>query len=159
MLVFCDSGRIGFAEAVALRPMHVAWGTGDGLWTVPPAGNASATELLNEIGRRQVSEVGFVNPDAGGDIVLANGTFAASLVPTRHLYVRCDFDYTDAASSVIREVGLVVGSVMVGGLPGTQRYFTETNIANAGRLMAFQNIAPIARSTGSREHFEFVISF
>lgn len=159
MPILTKSGRVVIAESIALRPIHLAWGTGDGAWTTPPAEDADAEIVLNEIGRRQATEVSYVVPDVDGDIILPTGTFSRSDDPTNHLFVVTNFEFEDAPSSIIRNVGIFVGSTMVGGLPGGQRYFEPAEVATPGRLMHLENIAPIYRSPAIRENFQIVISF
>lgn len=159
MPILTNSGRVVIAESIAARPVHLAWGSGNGSWVTPPSEDSNATALLNEIGRREATEVGYAVPDAGGDIILPTGTFSRSLTPTNHLLVVTNFDFADAQSSVIREVAIFVGSTMVGGLPIGQKYFVPAEVATPGRLMHIENIAPIFRSPAIRENFEIVITF
>lgn len=159
MPILTSTGRVVIAESISLRPIHLAWGLGDGAWTSPPAEALGATALINEIGRRKVTEVGFVVPDIAGEIVLPTGTFTRSLTPTNHLYCRTEFDFADASSSVIREIGLFVGTTVVGGLPPGQNYFTPAQIATPGKILHLENLAPIYRSSAIRPSFEVVITF
>lgn len=159
MPILTQSGRIVIAESIAGRPIHLAWGTGDGTWTTPPSESSAAVALLNEIGRRTATEVGFATPNPDGEIVLPTGNFSRSLTPTNHLLVNVNFDFSDAPSAQIREVGLFVGSTMKPGLPSGQRYFLPSDIATPGRLLHLENLAPIFRSPAVREYFSFVITF
>lgn len=159
MPILTKSGRIVIAESIAARSLHLAWGTGDGAWTTPPAENPDATALQAEIGRRLPTEVAFVLPDGTGDIVLPSGTFKRSATPTKNLYVRTGFDFAEASSSVIREIGLFSGSTTDTGLPPGQQYFTPGQVTSPGRLLHLENLAPIFRSPAIRESFEIVVSF
>lgn len=160
MPILTKSGRVVIAESIAQRAIHLAWGTGDGVWTTtPPSENPDATALQAEVGRRVATEVAYVNPDAGGDIVLPTGTFSRSVTPTRNLYVRTAFDFAEASSSAIREIGIFVGTVTNVGLPPGQQYFTPGQITNPGRLLHLENKAAIYRSPAIRESFEVVITF
>src|SRR6476659_5814698 len=100
MPILTKSGRVVIAESIQLRPVHIAWGTGDNAWTTPPAENANAVALLNEVGRR-VAVASFVTPDVNGDIVLPEGSFVLSATPTNYLYVKTKFTFADASSDVI----------------------------------------------------------
>lgn len=109
-----EQGRIAMAVAIAARPLHIAWGLGDEAWdSMDPLEWPSlvkATALVNEVGRRKPSVVGFVTPDDNGSIVVPvekrvteEGTvevvtkrYAYSAEPTAYLYLRADFDYSDA---------------------------------------------------------------
>ena len=159
MPVLTKSGRVVIAESIAARPLHLAWGVGDGAWLTPPSESVAATALIGEIGRRAVSEVAYVVPDNNGEIVIPTGRFSRSVVPTSNLYLRFSFDFNDAPSAVIREIGVFVGSVPVAGLPPGQAYFTPDQIATPGRMLNLENIAPLYRSPVIRESNEVVISF
>lgn len=159
MTILVQSGRVAIAESLAARPLHVAWGAGDGAWLTPPSEDGSATSLLSEIGRRQVGSVLYVLPDVAGLIVLSNGSFTQSATPTKYLYLRTEFDFLEAQSAVIREIAVFVGSTTVGGLPAGQRYFVPAEVATPGRMLSMQNIVPIYRSPAIRENFEIVIQF
>lgn len=153
------SGRVAIAESIKARAIHLAWGSGDDLWSSPPDVNVEATSLLNEVGRRTPDEVSFVTPDPLGPIVVSHGKFSLSLTPTRHLYVRVAFDAADAPTAAIRELGLFVGSVMLPGLPGTQKYFTPSQVQDPGRLFHLEHRAPIYRFPNIRESFDIVVTF
>lgn len=160
MPILTKSGRVVIAESIQSRPVHFAWGSGDGVWTTTvPAEDPDATALQNEIGRRTADEVSFVVPDAGGSIVLPTGNFSASPTTTRYLYCKTKFLFGDASSSVIRELAIFVGSTMVGGLPGGQRYFVPAEVASPGRMLHLENFQPIYRSPAIEENFEVVITF
>lgn len=159
MPILTRSGRVVIAESIASRPLHLAWGLGDGAWSSPPAESLDATELTDEVGRRTVTEVGFVVPDNAGDIVLPTGTFSRSVTPTNHLYCRTAFDFADASSAVIREIGLFSGTTVVDGLPPGKNYFLPSEIDNPGRLLHLENMVPIYRSPAIRPSFEIVITF
>lgn len=160
MSILTQSGRVAIAESLALRPVHVAWGTGDANWTTPPTEPAGATALLNEIGRRIATEVGYVTPSQTGEITLPNGDrYTRSVNPTNNLLVVCNFDFTDAQSAQIREIGIFVGTQVNTGLPAGQQYFTPSQIANQGRLIHLEYIAPIFRSPAVREYITTVITF
>lgn len=154
------AGRIAIAETLFSQPLHLAWGTGDGVWTstVPPV-SGTETALRAEIGRRQATQVQYVVPDAVGSIVLPEGRFSPSSTPTRSLYIRTDFDFSEATGAAIREVGLFVRTVIQAGLPAGQRYFTPSQVTNPGRLLHLKNFQPIYRFPNNRERFEIVMTF
>lgn len=159
MSIVTRSGRSVIAESIALRSIHVAWGTGDGAWVTPPAEASTATALQAEIGRRTATQVAYVVEDEAGDIVLPAGRFSISATPTNMLYVTAQFDFNDAYSSVIRELGIFVGTQVQAGLPAGQRYFTPDQIASPGKLLHLENVAPIYRSPAIRELIRTVIAF
>lgn len=141
--------------------IHVAWGFGDPSWgDSPPAEDASATALENEVGRREVSQVAYAVPDGGGSIVVPNGTYAISPTPTKYLYIKAVFDYADASDQVIREVAIFVNTVRNGGVPIGQQYLIPSEIADPGIMYSLRHESPaLVRSPLSREQFEFVLTF
>ncbi len=159
MAILTQSGRIVLAESVAARALHLAWGTGDGAWTIAPPENPASVALQAEVGRRQITAVGYAVPDPAGLIVLDSGNFSVSVTPTKYLYIQTQFDFLDAQSTVIREIAVFAGSTTVAGLPAGQRYFVPAEIATTGRMLHTQNLVPIFRSPAIRENFEIVIEF
>lgn len=159
MPILTKSGQIVLAESISARPLHLAWGSGDGSWTTPLAESNNSTTLLAEIGRREIVEKGYAVPNVAGSIITPNGNFNASDVPTRYLYLRVVFDYLDAIGSTIREVAVFAGSTFIPGLPGGQRYFIPSEISTPGRMLHIEHLIPISRSPTARENFEFVIEF
>lgn len=159
MAVLNTSGRVAVAEALSVRPMHLAWGTGDPAWDeTPVAESLDATGLTNELGRVQASVVGFAEPDEVGEILVPTGRFTASNTPTNHLYLRFDFDFSDAADQVIREAGVFLDSTIVNGLPPGQRYFVPAEVSSPGRLLAIEHFAGVVRSPLVRQQFEMVLT-
>lgn len=159
MPILTKSGRVVIAESIAIRPLHLAWGSGDGAWTTPPSENINAEALISEVGRRTVSETAYVIADAAGDIVLPTGRFTRSSTATNNLYLRTAFDFADGSGLVIREIGIFVGSTTDPALPSGQRYFTPSQLATSGRMLHVENLVPIYRSPAIRESFEVVITF
>ncbi len=159
MPILTKSGRVVIAESVKLRPIHIAWGTGDGAWLTAPSEDPNATVLLDEVARRTANSVEFVVPDEAGAIVLPTGSFTISPTPTNSLLITTNFDFLDAQSTVIREYGVFVGTELIGGLPGGQRYFLPAEVADPGRLLYLENLVPIYRSPAIRESFQVVITF
>lgn len=159
MAILTKSGRIVIAESIAARPIHLAWGTGDGAWTIPPSESADATALLHEVGRRVAAEVAFVLPDDAGEIVLPAGSFTRSVSPTNHLYIRSKFTFTEAPSTVIREIAVFVGTTVNSSLPSGQQYFVPADIVSQGRMLHTENLTPIYRSIATEETFEVILAF
>lgn len=160
MAILTKAGRTAIAEAMKAEALHLAWGPGDGTWTSAPAEDANATALTGEIGRRLVTSVEYVVPDSAGDIEIAGvGLFSLSVTPTNRLLVTTQFDFADAPTAVIRQIGLFVGTVTDSGLPAGQRYFAPGDITSPGRLLQLENRSPIYRSSGTRERFEILLAF
>jgi len=159
MPILAKSGRVVIAESIKARPVHVAWGSGDGAWIEPPSEDVDATALVNEIGRRLADVVSYVVPDEDGLIELSTGRFSLSEAPTNHLYIQVKFTFGDEPSGVIREIAAIVGTVTDPALPAGQRYFTPAQVVEPGRLMHLENLPPIFRSSAIEETFQIVITF
>lgn len=168
-----NTGRAAIAKAIASRPLHLAWGSGDAAWDDPETGIPSmvkATALVNELGRRTPATVGFVEPDDAGDIVIPVGYGAGDTVqearyrqvtpgPTRYLFVRVNYNFAEASNAIIREMGLFMDTVVKADLPPGQRYFKPDELEDSGLLLAAQIITPpINRSPSVRQSIEFVIA-
>ena len=110
-------------------------------------------------GRRVVDEVHFVTADAQGEIVVPTGRYRLVTEPTNHLFIRVRFDFEDAATSVVREQGLFVGTQTDSALPIGQKFFIPAQITDPGILLVLQNSVPIVRQPSTRETFEFVVTF
>ena len=159
MATLTHSGRAALAAALASQTLHFAWGTGDAAWdTTPVPEPIDATALVNEVGRRLVTQVQFVTEDPTGEIIVPTGRYTVSAAPTRHLLFRIAYDFGDAPASVIREVALFAGTEVQAGLPAGQRYFEPGQIVAPGTLVALERITPIHRSPATRETFEHVIT-
>lgn len=159
MATLTHSGRAALAAALASQTLHFAWGTGDVAWdTTPVPEPIDATALVNEVGRRLVTQVQFVTEDPTGEIIVPTGRYTVSATPTRHLLFRIAYDFGDAPASVIREVALFAGTEVQAGLPAGQRYLEPGQIVAPGTLVALERITPINRSPATRETFEHVIT-
>ena len=161
MAVLQDAGRTALAIAVASQPIHLAWGHGDAAWDAAPAPEPSnATALVAEVGRRLATFVGYCEPDPAGEIELPGGSkFTVVPGPTRFVYVRFVFNFEDAAGETLRELGVFLGAVPVGGLPAGQRYFTAAQVAQPGRLYTLERIPKLTRNGAVRQTFEYVLPF
>lgn len=167
-----NSGRAAIAQAILARPLAFGWGIGDPVWDEMTDDELPSlverTGLFNEIGRRLVTSASFAIPDDNGGIVVPVGTmpdgtveearYASSLEPTPYLYLRCNYDFGDAANTEIREIGVFMDTELADGLPPGQRYFTPAEIKNPGRLLAMQILRPrILRNPSVRQSIEFVL--
>lgn len=165
------TGRAAIAKALSARDIFLAWGTGEEAWDAEDAALPSlvnATAISGEVGRRKATSVGFVTPDEGGDIVIptasatdgtvVNARYKTSEEPTPYLYIRVNFNFEDASTAIIREIGIFLDSVPADGLPEGQQYFTVDQISDPGLLLAAQIITPsIQRSPNVRQAVEFVL--
>lgn len=159
MPILTASGRVVIAESIEARPIHLAWGTGDGAWTTPPSENSAQTALRAEIGRLKATEVAYVVLNPAGDINTPTGIYSRSVTPTNNMLLGFNFDFANASSSVIREIGVFVGSTTNPALPSGQQYFVPADIVMTGRLLHLENIAPIFRSPAIKENFQIVVTF
>lgn len=160
MAILTNSGRAAAAMAVKAQPIHMAWGGGDPEWDdVPVPEPATATALLNEYGRRRATQVLYCLPDAQGELVVPTGRFTASATPTKYLYMRFAFDFTDAQASTIRELAVFIGTIAKVSVPAGQEYLVPSEIEDSGLMLALEHIPKLVRSANVRQQFEFVIQF
>lgn len=159
MAILTFSGRAALAKAVAAKPIHLAWGAGAASWdTTPVPEDVSATALVAEIGRREVTAWQYCVPDDNGTIVVPTGKFSPSATPTNHLYLRFNFDFNDAAADTIREVAVFSDSKMVAGLPAGQKYFAPAEVQDPGIMLVVERFPKFNRSNAVRQSFEFVVT-
>lgn len=158
MAILTNSGRTALAAAIVAKPIHMAWGSGDAAWDATPvAVTTSATALVSEIGRRAATIIDYCTPQVDGELIVPTGTFTVSVVPTRFIYLRFNFDFVDSPVASIREVAVYSDTMLVGGLPVGQRYFSPGEISAQGILMVVERITKFERSPSVRQSFEFVI--
>lgn len=124
-----------------------------------PPESIAQTALLREVGRRVVDEAHFVAADPEGEIVVPTGRYRLVTEPRNHLFIRVRFDFEDAATSIVREQGLFVGTQIDPELPVGQKFFIPAQITDPGILLVLQNSVPIVRQPSTRETFEFVVTF
>jgi len=160
MAILTNSGRAAVSEVLMDQPLHLAWGSGDAAWDTEPVSEPlTALALEAEIGRRTATQVQYCRPDADGEIVVPNGQFAISAEPTNFLFLRFTFDFADAATATIRELGVFVGTTIKSTVPANQQYFLPADIESPGRLMLLERIPKLDRSPEIRQQFEFVVQF
>jgi hypothetical protein len=160
MAVLTDSGRAAIATSVKDLEIHLAWGSGSAGWDTTPVGESvSATSLLNEVGRRKVSQTMYCVPDDAGGLVVPDGTFSPSSTPTKYLYMRFAFDFADSPTAIIREVGVFLRTTPKVSVPSGQAYLLPSEVLSPGQLLVVQHIAKIERNAAIRQQFEFVIEF
>lgn len=152
MATLTQSGRAAIAASIKQQAIHLAWGIGE-------ADDVNANALLNEVGRRTADEVLFCVGDENGDLITPTGRFKSSTVPTNNLFLRFTFDFDNGSSYVIRELGVMVGTVIKQDLPIGQRYFEPADIDDCGILLVLEHTVPLIRTAATRETFSFVITF
>ena len=106
----------------------------DYTYATPPE-PITASTLLHEVGRRTADEVLFCVGDEDGDLITPTGRFKASSTPTNNLFLRFTFDFDNASNQIIRELGVMVGTLTKPDLPPGQRYFAQTYIDESGILL------------------------
>lgn len=161
MAIFVNKGRSLVAQIMSQQTLHMAWGRGLTSWDAnTPSESLSAVSLTDEFGRRKVTQTNFVTPDEqNGAILVPQGRFSISPTPTKYLYVLFSFDFLDAPTEIIREVGVFVGTTVKAGVPASKAYLLPSEIENAGTLLTLEHIPRIDRSNTVRQQFEFVIQF
>ena len=161
MAVLQDKGRTALARAIAAQSIYLAWGRGLNAWDdAPEPEPTTAFGLVNEIGRRLVSSIQYVQPDGGGPIELPDGSrYSTSAQPTKWLHVQWTFDFADAAGEQVRELGIFVGGTVIAGLPPGQRYFPAAQVATPGDLYCLERIPVFTRNPGVRQVQEYVLPF
>lgn len=160
MAILTNSGRIAIAKAVMEQEIHLAWGSGDPDWDdTPVAPDVTNTELVNEIGRRRVTQALYCLPDPLGELVVPEGRFTQSLVPTNYIYTRFTFDFSDAPTSEIREVAVFLGTERAVGVPLGKDYLEPAEVADPGQMLEIERVPKITRSALVRQQFEFVTRF
>ncbi|MDA1840337.1 hypothetical protein PDJ96_27040, partial [Bacillus cereus group sp. BY17LC] len=119
MAVLQQAGRIALAKAVAAQTIHIAWGRGLPAWDAAPEPEPiTANALVDEIGRRLVTEVRFARPDDNGEIELPSGArYSVSDTPTTFVYLRAAFGFDDAKGEDVREMGVFFGTQVATDVP------------------------------------------
>lgn len=160
MAILTDSGRSAVATAILAQPIHLAWGNGDIAWDATPAPETPATsQLLAEVGRRKVTQALYCKPDPAGELVVTEGRFTVSNTPTKYLYLRFAFDFTDASDQTIRELAVFIGTIAKSTVPLGQDYLLPSDIEDHGQLLVLEHIQKLVRSPQIRQQFEFVVQF
>lgn len=124
-----------------------------------PAEPSTANSLLHEVGRRTADEVLFCTKNEAGELITPTGRFKAATMPTNNLFLRFTFDFDNAATQVIRELGVMVSSKTKADLPVGQRYFEPQHITDSGILLILEHTVPLIRTAATRETFSFVVTF
>ena len=158
MAILTFSGRTAMAVSLRVRPIHLAWGSGNAAWdTTPVAETPEDTTLVAEVGRRKATFVEYLTPDENGGILLGGRNFSVSVAPTNIMHMRFDFEANEAVGSVIRELAVFIGTETRAGLPPGQEYFVPADVTNPGILLALERIPKITRLNTVRQSFDYVI--
>lgn len=161
MAVLQQAGRIAMAKAVAAQTIHIAWGRGLPAWDdTPEPEPVSAVGLVDEIGRRLVTEVLFVKPDVLGDIELPSGNkYSISAEPTTYLLLRATFGFTDAEGENVREMGVFFGTQLKAEVPAGTRWVLPAQLDNPGEIYTLERRTAVYRSGATRQVEEIILPF
>ena len=142
MAILTFSGRAAINQFLQSCPLFLAIGRGAPNWgSVPDPPDYEANKLIDEVGRKKLTQAFFVNEDDNGDIQMPGGrNYSLSETPTRHLFVRFLFNYGEGVNALIREVGIFINTKVKSGLPATQTFFTPEQLDNPGTLLMLENI-------------------
>lgn len=159
MSIFVQAASSAVAQAIKSAGVWVAWGNGDPAWdATSQAEPVGATALVAEVGRRKAQVIQFIEPDPAGDIIVPQGSYSVSAVPTSTLYMRCNFAPSDAVGQNIRESAIFIGTALVAGLPAGQDYFIPANLSDAGVMLMLERFAKITRTSDFSVSLEFVMT-
>lgn len=142
MAILTYSARTLLAKFLVTRPLYLAIGRGKTSWdTTPEAPDYEDTDLISTIGYKKLTRSFFVNEDDNGEIDLPGGRFySASETPTRHVCLEFQFKYGEAVDVEIREVGIFADTVITGGVPLNQTYFTPAQVVTKGTLITLEHL-------------------
>lgn len=105
-----------------------------------------------------IDEVSFCTGDPEGLLVTPTGRFSATETPTNQLYFHSTFDFEDASTETIRELGIFIGTEVFDDCKSGQRYFLPSELKNPGILLVLENTVPLIRTAATREAFSFVVT-
>lgn len=160
MAVLTNPGRAAVAKSVYELDIHLAWGSGLESWDTTPVGpDINASSLINEVGRRVVSQKMYCTPDPSGGLVVPTGTFSPSSTPTKYIYMRFAFDFADSPSAVIRELAVMLRTVPKPSVPSGKAYLLPAEVLSFGDILVLERIPKLERSASIRQQFEFVVEF
>ena len=161
MATLQDDGRTALAMAMAAQPVHLAWGRGLPAWDAvaePEPSNAST--LVDEVGRRLATFVGYVQPDPAGEIELPSGSrYRISAQPTTYLMLRATFGFTDAQGEDVREMAVFFGTQAQPEVPAGQRWLLPPDIAHPGQIYTLERRTAVYRSGATRQVEEIILPF
>jgi hypothetical protein len=154
MGLITNDGGIALAKMIVATPLYVAMGNGLVAWdSTPDPESSTDVDLESEVGRRVASQVTYATPSETGTIFVSSGNFDLSVSPTRFVYVRGTFDFTDSVDEVIREAGVYAYCTVSGVGP----YFEPANVTDKGLMLINTRFTAFTRTNSIRQTFEFVI--
>lgn len=171
MAVFTQGGRIVLAQALLDMTLFLAVGEGDPEWdsqTLPTTPeeleqrNAELTvlsDLVSKVGVTRTREKFFVKPDSAGTILTGDGAaYSRSDTPTPHVFIRFQLDLPDAASTTLRETGILVGTELAVDVPAGLQYIPAADVVSFGTMIEVDRFAPIVRDGSIGQTFTYILT-
>ena len=149
---------VGFVKRVTSGAIPAGAVVAVSYTTNRPIESPAASGLVDEIGRRKVTEVKFVVPDDQGEIQMTTGRFTESATATRHLLFNTSFAFDEGANETIREVGIFLKTGVKASVPPGQFYLTRADYDSPGILLLLQNSTPIIRNGATAQAFASVLT-
>ena len=110
-----EEGHIALAKSLLQDDFFMAWGTipeGEPVWSNnPPALDPTTKALMQEVGRRLVTQKSFCKPDPNGPIEVNEQTWILSEEPTRYIYLQFKFDFQDAPADTLYQLGVFLSTI------------------------------------------------
>ena len=158
MLFLQDAGRTKLAQTIAALPIYLAIGRGLPAWdSAPEPPPATATQLVDEIGRLRVIDITYVVPHEAGSITMPAGArYNPSAKPTRWLLLRANLEFGHAQGEQVREFGVFIGGATDPALPPGQLYFSRAQVTDIGTPYAIER-HPVETRSGEKSTLEMVV--
>lgn len=122
----------------------------------------ATTEIVTPLAYKKVLTklwVQQVSPEDEFDYLVGGNHYALSIEPTRLIYVEVELRPEELSLSIIREVGIFLGTTVDVGFPEGQLLFQPEDVATLGMLYALKYYSPIIRNDYSKEHFAYILQF
>lgn len=159
MAILVTSGHAAIAQAIKQAGAFISLGHGLAAWdATPEAPDMGATSLVDGFCWRESSVIMFCTPDAVGDLITPSGRYSESATPTRHLFMRFEFDYGDGVGEAVREAGIFLGAKKLTSVPAAQKYLLPADMESTGTLLLLDRFTKVQPSPTFRPVFEFVIT-
>ncbi len=129
-------------------------------WTdTPPPIDTTATELLDEIGRRRVSVSAYVIPDVNGELTINGVKYSLSSSKTNYLWVKFSHEESDGGVNNICQLGIYLNVKPKVTVPPGQFYITKNDCDDIGDLFMLGNVPVFPLNPLTKEIWEFVLEF
>lgn len=151
------------------------WPTNSEGIEIPPLPSLAATQLIDVIGFKPISEVSFVYSETAGNI-LVGGTLWRKIINndpslvrelrSRWLFVRAILNgAADFTGEIYRQVGLYSQVKLKTGIDPNKKFYLPTDVETEadgsvkGILEVYQNVPPTERKAAIVETFSWVLEF